>query len=202
MTYCFIIDLEKCVGCHGCSVACKGANGTLPGVTRSRVVRTTEGTYPEVDRVIRPMLCMQCENPACVTACPVEGATYRRPEDGIVVIDKEVCTGEYLCVDACPYGARYPLGSSEGYFGSELNDYEAVAYDRFVEGTVDKCDFCLEYNGGEVPDPVCVKACMVQARLFGELEDLQQLIDSRKGEVYLPEEGTAPHVYYLPKVKA
>ncbi|MCQ5105814.1 4Fe-4S dicluster domain-containing protein, partial [Eggerthella lenta] len=44
MAYGFVIDLEKCVGCHGCSVACKGANGTPPTVTRSRVDRGTEGS--------------------------------------------------------------------------------------------------------------------------------------------------------------
>ena len=66
MAYGFVIDLEKCVGCHGCSVACKGANGTPPTVTRSRVDRGTEGSYPNAVRTIRPMLCMMCENPPCV----------------------------------------------------------------------------------------------------------------------------------------
>ena len=52
MAYGFVIDLEKCVGCHGCSVACKGANGTPPTVTRSRVDRGTEGSYPNAVRTI------------------------------------------------------------------------------------------------------------------------------------------------------
>ena len=90
MAYGFVIDLEKCVGCHGCSVACKGANGTPPTVTRSRVDRGTEGSYPNAVRTIRPMLCMMCENPPCVAVCP-QGATTIRDEDGIVVIDKEKC---------------------------------------------------------------------------------------------------------------
>ena len=100
MAYGFVIDLEKCVGCHGCSVACKGANGTPPTVTRSRVDRGTEGSYPNAVRTIRPMLCMMCENPPCVSVCPVQ-ATYKG-DDGIVVIDADRCIGCGKCDRACP----------------------------------------------------------------------------------------------------
>ena len=134
MAYGFVIDLEKCVGCHGCSVACKGANGTPPTVTRSRVDRGTEGSYPNAVRTIRPMLCMMCENPPCVAVCP-QGATTIRDEDGIVVIDKEKCIGCKSCMEACPYGARYLVQSEDGYFGSELNEYESVAYENMPKMT-------------------------------------------------------------------
>jgi len=148
--------------------------------------------------MIRPVMCNQCDNPICVDVCPEEGATYKREEDGIVVIDKEICIGCFKCVDVCPYGSRYKIQSPDGYFGSELTPYELQAKQYSDVDMIDKCDFCLEYNGGEAPDPVCVMACPVVARHFGDLADLQGLISSRNGEVYMDEEGTSPNVYYLP----
>ena len=95
MTYGMLIDLKKCVGCHACSVACKEAHGTRPGVRRSRVDRVFEGTYPDVRKTAYPMLCMHCETAPCVEVCP-QDATYKR-EDGIVVIDKDKCIGCGSC---------------------------------------------------------------------------------------------------------
>ena len=93
-----------------------------------------------------------CENPPCVAVCP-QGATTIRDEDGIVVIDKEKCIGCKSCMEACPYGARYLVQSEDGYFGSELNEYESVAYENMPKMTVDKCDFCIEHSGDGKPDP-------------------------------------------------
>ena len=202
MDYGFVIDLEKCVGCHGCSVACKQANGTPPGVTRSHVERGSEGTYPNAVRTIRPMLCMMCENPSCVEACPQEGATYRREEDGIVVIDKEKCIGCKLCVEACPYGARYAVEDKRGYFGDELNEYEQVAYADMPEKCFDKCDLCVKYREAGNDQPACVRACMAEARVFGDLDEIKKMVEKRGGDVYLPESGNSPRVFYLPVVKA
>ena len=85
MAYGMLIDLKKCVGCH----ARRRAKGTWnpSGVTRSRVERSFEGTYPDVRKTILPVLCNHCENAPCVEACP-SGATTKR-EDGIVVIDRK-----------------------------------------------------------------------------------------------------------------
>lgn len=201
MTYGMLIDLKKCIGCHACAVACKEAHGTPPAVTRAHVQKEYEGAYPNTVMNIVPMLCMHCENPPCVEACAVEGATYKR-DDGIVVIDKEKCIGCKSCMEACPYGARYLVQSEDGYFGSELNEYESVAYENMPKMTVDKCDFCIEHSGDGKPDPVCVKACMAEARLFGDLDEMKKLVAERGGEAYLPEEGTEPRVFYLPTITA
>lgn len=201
MSYGFVIDLEKCIGCHGCSVSCKSANGTPPGVSRSIVVRETVGTYPDTTRNITPMLCMMCAEPACIEVCPVENATYINDE-GITVVDKELCIGCKLCMDACPYQARYLIESPEGYYGEELSPYEEAAYVNMKANTVDKCDFCISRSDdGKTPDPACVKACMTNARVFGEVESMQELIDSRQGYQLQPELGTDPRVYYLPVIK-
>ena len=158
MTYGMLIDLKKCVGCHACSVACKEAHGTRPGVRRSRVDRVFEGTYPDVRKTAYPMLCMHCETAPCVEVCP-QDATYKR-EDGIVVIDKDKCIGCGSCQTVCPYDARHLAASEDGYFGSELSEYEAVMYETMPPMTMDKCTFCAErIDAGKGEVQACVAAC-------------------------------------------
>lgn len=197
MTYGMLIDLKKCIGCHACAVACKEAHGTPPAVTRAHVQKEYEGAYPNTVMNIVPMLCMHCENPPCVEACAVEGATYKR-DDGIVVIDKEKCIGCKACIAACPYGARYYCESEQGYFG-DLNEYEEVMYAAMPQGTVDKCTFCAERidAGGNQPQ-ACVAACVAGARVFGDLDTLKKQAEEGDGYQLLPDEGTNPSVWYLP----
>ena len=148
MAYGMLIDLKKCVGCHACAVACKEAHGTPPGITRSHVKREFEVEYPDATMHIVPMLCMHCENPPCVEACPTEGATYKR-EDGIVVVDKEKCIGCKYCMMACPYGVR------------SWNAAESV---------VEKCTLCAHLSkNGELP--MCVRTCSAGARFYGDIDD-------------------------------
>ena len=148
MAYGMLIDLKKCVGCHACAVACKEAHGTPPGITRSHVKREFEGEYPDATMHIVPMLCMHCENPPCVEACPTEGATYKR-EDGIVVVDKEKCIGCKYCMMACPYGVR------------SWNAAESV---------VEKCTLRAHLSkNGELP--MCVRTCSAGARFYGDIDD-------------------------------
>ena len=147
--FAMVIDLNTCIGCHACSVACKEAHGTRPGVRRSRVDRTYEGAYPDVRATAYPMLCMHCETAPCVEICPQE-ATWKR-DDGIVVIDKEKCIGCQYCVNACPYGVpKY------------LEDIQLTH----------KCDACWTLREkGE--DPACVAACPMRALEFGPIDELK-----------------------------
>lgn len=203
MAYSMLIDLKKCVGCHACSTSCKGANGTPPGVLRCRVERTTEGTYPDVVRRITPIACQHCDAPACVEVCPT-GASCKREEDGIVVVNKEECIGCQSCMQACPYGARYLLDLSAGYFGEKFTAFEEVAYSGKVDKTIDKCDFCLGRTAeGAVPEPACVAACVADARVFGTVEEIEALVaaSGRKAVKLLEEEGTAPVIVYLEDVR-
>ena len=84
-----VIDLDRCVGCYSCIMACKVANGTPKGVFWTRVLEKEEGTFPNARRTFLPVLCNHCENPACVEVCPT-GATFKR-DDGIVLIDYDKC---------------------------------------------------------------------------------------------------------------
>ena len=197
MAACFHLASSKCVGCHACSVACKEAHGTRPGVRRSRVDRVFEGAYPAARKTAVPMLCMHCETAPCVEICPA-GATYKR-EDGIVVIDKEKCIGCGSCATVCPYDARHLAESEEGYFGPELNEYEAVMYEAMPKMTMDKCTFCADrIDGGDGRSQACVAACPAGARTFGDLEELRAQAEAAGGYQLLPEEGTNPSVWYLP----
>ena len=109
-----VIDLDKCVGCQACSVACKEENNVPHGspdeqkwrreIYWHKVIAATRGHYPQVSTQIIPMPCMHCDHAPCVTVCPAK-ATYRR-EDGIVIQNFRRCLGCKYCMVACPYGAR------------------------------------------------------------------------------------------------
>jgi molybdopterin-containing oxidoreductase family iron-sulfur binding subunit len=194
--YCMVIDLKRCVGCGACATMCKQENGTPPGVTRAKVVKKEIGTFPNVRRLSLPMLCMHCEEPACVDACP-SGATAKDAENGIVTVDKDVCIGCRACMTACPYGARYFRKTEEGYFGSTLTPFEEIKYKDMPKGTVDKCTFCVETKLKNGQKPACVETCITTARHFGTRAELAELIRRRKGYRLREELGTGPSVYYL-----
>ena len=199
--YAIVVDLDRCIGCHGCEIACKNENEVELGSFWNKVVQVGPfGDYPHLHQYFLPVMCQQCDDSPCTHVCPT-GASYR-DENNVVLVDKEKCIGCKSCMEACPYGARYLVQSEDGYFGSELNEYESVAYENMPKMTVDKCDFCIEHSGDGKPDPVCVKACMAEARLFGDLDEMKKLVAERGGEAYLPEEGTEPRVFYLPTITA
>ena len=132
-----------------------------------------------------PRSCLHCETPACVTVCPT-GASYKRAEDGIVLVDEDKCIGCGLCAWACPYGAR---------------EFSAT------EGVMKKCTLCVDriYNEN-LPEaerePACVQVCPTKARHFGDLGDpgskVSKLVAERGGVALLPELGYAPVNRYLP----
>ncbi|MCL1797884.1 MAG: 4Fe-4S dicluster domain-containing protein [Eggerthellaceae bacterium] len=194
-----VIDLKRCVGCSGCVTNCKASNGTSPEMARSWVDRSLEGKYPDARRSIVPKLCNQCDNPPCILVCPVEDTTFK-DDSGVVLIDKELCIGCQSCISACPYGARKYRADAMGYFGSELTQYEEVAYQNMPENTVDKCDFCMGRTPeGQVPEPACVRSCVAGARFFGTTEEMKGFIDSSGRDSYrlLENMQTEPNVIYL-----
>jgi len=197
-----LIDLKKCAGCYACVAACKSEHATPPGVLWCRVVKQEAGTYPQVRRTPLPLQCMHCAEPPCEKICPT-GATQKR-EDGIVFIDYGKCMGCRACMIACPYQARFFLAELRPYYGDQgLTPYEQFGYaaNGYVEGTVTKCNFCLErVVAGK--EPACVANCPGRARYFGDLDDpqseLARLIRERRGFQLHPEFGTNPSIYYLP----
>lgn len=210
-----IIDLKKCVGCKACTVACKVENHTPPGVAYNVVLEEETGVFPHNKKTFTPRPCMQCENPSCTTVCPVS-ATYQR-EDGITVVDYDVCIGCKYCIAACPYGARsFDFGHNygeedvypwEGQPSPEYGQNRVRKDHASPEGNVRKCTFCLHriYNG---TGPACATTCMGNAIYFGNLADpdaecmvhgvnLQNLLATRSYMRLKEETGNAPRVYYL-----
>ena len=195
-----VIDLDICVGCHACATSCKEWNtqgysapltdmnpyGKDPIGTWLNRVHAYEVDTGDAQQIVHfPRSCLHCETPACVTVCPT-GASYKRAEDGIVLVNPDTCIGCKLCSWACPYGAR---------------EYD---YDQ---GVMKKCTLCVDriYNENLAPEdrqPACVKACPTGARAFGDLGDSQsavsQLVAERGGVELMPEFGYKPVNRYLP----
>jgi dimethyl sulfoxide reductase iron-sulfur subunit len=201
MRYVMVIDSNRCVGCQACTIACKQKNGTPPNVFFTRVLISETGTFPDTRITYKPILCMQCENPACEKVCPT-GATQKL-ENGVVIIDAEKCIGCRYCMAACPYNARFfNYGHAKEYFPEKgATPFEVVHQSEHTKGVVEKCNFCLDRV--EVGDlPLCVQTCPGKARYFGNIDDpsseVARLIAARGGVSLLAELGTNPSVYYLP----
>lgn len=203
--YGMAIDLKRCYGCYACAMACKVKNFTPPSVFWARVLKGESGKFPNTIRQALPVLCFHCDEPSCLTVCPT-GATQKQ-DDGIVVVEKELCIGCNYCKMACPYGARYMVEEIESYFpkGAPVSEHEEFCKQMFEEqsgiGVSTKCDFCRD-RIAEGEDPACVKCCPANARTFGDLDDpnseISMLIKHKRGYVLRPELGNQPRVYYLP----
>jgi Fe-S-cluster-containing dehydrogenase component len=203
-----VIDLDTCVGCHACVVSCKEWNTSAYGAPLSDMDAygpNPVGTFlnrvhsfeviPEGGEIVGeagearivhfPKSCLHCDDAPCVTVCPT-GASYKRTEDGIVLVDEDLCIGCGLCAWACPYGAR------------EMD---------LAAGVMKKCTLCVDRIYNEtIPEedrvPACVRACPTGARSFGDLGDpdsaVSQKVAARGGFDLLPEFGFQPVNKYLP----
>lgn len=208
-----VIDLVRCVNCKACTVSCRSEHKLPPGVVYNPVVEEELGEFPNVRRRWFPKPCFQCEQPPCVPVCPVT-ATYKRKEDGIVVIDPHKCIGCRYCITACPYGAR-SFDFGEEYIADKGNDYNHIPspewggvqgvreHGKAPIGTVRKCDFCLhlqDEEGNYTDLPACAKTCMGKAIHFGDFLDPESEVSkllARRNTIRLKEElGTQPNVYY------
>jgi len=177
MRYGFIIDNRKCIGCHACTVACKTENHVPLTVNRTWVKYVEKGTFPNTRRVFQVTRCNHCENPPCVTICPVT-AMYQR-KDGIVDFSSERCIGCKACMQACPYDSIY------------------IDPD---EGTAAKCHFCAHRTEVGL-EPSCVVVCPEHAIIAGDLDafdgEIAGLLAREPVRVRKPEQGTRPKLYYI-----
>lgn len=152
--YAIATDLNRCMGCLACSVACKAMNNVPVGDYWNKTLRVGPnpkadgcGTWPDVEMYFLTVQCQHCKDPECVKVCPT-GASHIA-EDGTVQIDKSKCIGCQFCAMSCPYGVRY------------LNTEERV---------VEKCTLCEQRIAqGELP--ACVAQCGGRARFFGDLDE-------------------------------
>jgi len=205
-----VIDLNRCVGCQTCTIACKHANDTPPGVQWRRVLDVEQGTFPDVQRLFLVTGCQHCAEPPCVPVCPT-GATRQR-EDGLVTMNYDVCIGCAYCAVSCPYQARTIVHERMGYYGARTTLQEdATAHPERI-GVAQKCTFCQGRidDGlarglvpGVDPDatPACSAACISQAIHFGDFADphskVSQLVRDQPSVQLNAEVGTDPQIRYL-----
>jgi tetrathionate reductase subunit B len=182
--YCMILVENVCIDCELCMDACKKTWNIPdhPDYYRTRILERHVEQVGEKKPLIEfiPVLCYHCDVPACVYACPTS-ASYKRKEDGIVLVDPRKCIGCKACMIACPYDARY--------FNEEIY-------------SIDKCTYCqpiLEKGG----IPACVEACPTGTRVFGDLNDtsseVYKLMHHIEKEVRVlkPEAFTRPRGGYI-----
>ena len=103
-----VINLQKCVGCGCCTLACKAENNTRTraggqSYNWADLVMKTEGTFPNVVHVVMPVLCNHCTDAPCVAACPVTPKAMFKTPEGITMHNDELCIGCRACQNACPY---------------------------------------------------------------------------------------------------
>lgn len=202
-----IIDLARCKNERRCMKACQAAHQLRPEQHHINVLEMTDEVNGATFYMPKP--CQHCDNPPCVSVCPV-GATFKR-QDGIVLVDNERCIGCRFCIAACPYSART-------FNWTEPRDAEKFAhlpYDMELnvpqkKGTVTKCTFSADLSR-EGKLPYCVSACPNGVFYFGDANEdlvtngttketvrLSKLLKENAAYTLLPELGTKPSVYYLP----
>ncbi len=161
----FLCDVERCIDCSGCVIACKEGNHIPVGVNRRRVITLDQGKPGEKSISVS---CMHCADAPCIAVCPVD-AIYQR-DDGIVLVNKKTCIGCGYCFMACPFGApQFPSGSVFG-----------------ARGAMDKCTFCAGgpeetfsqeekhlYGQNRIAEgkvPLCAGMCATKALLAGDAD--------------------------------
>jgi Fe-S-cluster-containing dehydrogenase component len=208
------VDLAKCKNALRCQESCNKNHYITGDNAWLKIFNMQE--EKDTAPYWMPIMCQHCDQPACVTVCPVD-ATFKR-RDGIVSIDNERCIGCRFCMAACPYstrvfnwsepnqeflmnGADHPAEHSPDHIGHPS-----------IKGTVDKCDFCPHMiDEGELPH--CVSACPNDVFSFGDKyedtvtngsgqsERLSKILEDRSGYRLMDGLGTLPSVYYLPPVE-
>ena len=220
-----VIDLDACIGCNACTIACQAENN-IPVVGKHEVARGHEMHWIRVDRydsalpsgsIFQPVPCMHCEKAPCEVVCPV-GATMH-DEEGLNVQVYNRCIGTRFCSNNCPYKVR-----RFNFLQYGDDDTESLKAQRNPEvtvrrrGVMEKCTYCIQRvararqhsqaTGVPLADgdvvTACQAACPTQAIHFGDLRhpasEVVQLRQSPRHYVLLEELDTQPRTTYLARV--
>jgi molybdopterin-containing oxidoreductase family iron-sulfur binding subunit len=219
------VDLNACIGCNACVVACQSENN-VPVVGKQQVIHEREMQWLRIDRYyegnpdapvsyFQPMLCMQCEQAPCEVVCPV-GATVHDSE-GLNVMVYNRCVGTRFCSNNCPYKVRrfnYFAFAQEEQRPPQSRNPDVTVRGR---GVMEKCTFCLQRIAearivadrenrpvGEVKT-ACQAACPTQAFTFGNMADPNSDVAKRKQSpldyAVLADQNTHPRVTYEARIR-
>lgn len=157
----FLFDATRCIDCRACMVACSVENKISMDKTRIWVAGVgLKGEYPSLERASMVYHCMHCNEPDCLSACPV--GAYSKRLDGPVVYNPKKCIGCRYCMNACPFGVPHfdwDKGLIEGAF-------------------IDKCTMCPQRIDVGL-EPACVATCPTEALMFGDRDDLLKYAHDR-----------------------
>ena len=222
-----VIDLNACIGCNSCMVACQAENN-VPIVGKKEVLRGREMHWIRIDRYYKgddqanplvlhqPVPCMHCENAPCEVVCPV-GATVHSDE-GLNEMVYNRCVGTRYCANNCPYKVRrFNFFRYADYETESLKPVRNPDVTVRHRGVMEKCTYCVqrisegrinakkesrELRDGEVRS-ACQQACPTQAIAFGNLNDENSLVARLRHEPdhyeLLGDLGTKPRTTYLAK---
>lgn len=180
MQYGFYINSAKCTGCKTCQVSCKDEKDTNIGIKYRRVYEYGGGNWQQNNGLWQnntfayylSIACNHCAEPTCVQGCPT-GAMHKRQEDGLVVVDQDVCVGCRYCEMRCPYGAP------------QFDPQKRV---------MSKCDGCYE-RVSQGLKPVCVDSCPQRALEFDDIKVLREKYGNERDIAPLPDSSlTKPSI--------
>jgi len=213
------IDLNACIGCNACVVACTAENN-VPVVGKTAVMHQREMHWLRIDRYyegpaenpqsfFQPMLCMQCEEAPCEVVCPF-GATVH-DDEGLNVMVYNRCAGTRFCSNNCPYKVRrfnYSAYTEREHRPQESRNPAVTVRSR---GVMEKCTFCVQRIADariahdrdgtkENTRTACQAACSTEVFSFGDLNDPDSEVVRRKHSpldyVLLEDQNTRPRVTY------
>ncbi|MBI2856119.1 MAG: 4Fe-4S dicluster domain-containing protein [Chloroflexi bacterium] len=204
-----VVDIDRCIGCQACVVACQAENNIPINDEKSfrarrayewiRIERYWEGEFPNVKARFMPVLCQHCENAPCEPVCPVF-ATYHNNE-GMNVQIYNRCVGTRYCANNCPYQVRF-FNYWEPVWPESLRNQLNPDVTVRSRGIMEKCSFCVQrlrraertiegQEGGKITDqemwqrnlmPACVHACPTSTLVFGDLLDPDSQVSRMKRE--------------------
>ncbi|MBU2648584.1 4Fe-4S dicluster domain-containing protein [bacterium] len=179
----FYLDQTRCTGCATCQVACKDWND-LPAWTEHwiRIDYIEKGICPNVFASYMLTPCYHCIEPACAKVCPTAAIT-KLAENGIVVVNGELCIGREACGEKC----------------LKVCPYDVPQFEAGQNGKMRKCDFCLDrLQTGK--GPICVESCPTRALDYGPMAELEQRYGSNQtAEGFEYSKRTQPAFLIKPK---